>query len=101
MVEDLQETLDGLNAAGARSTGGRDTRIGKIVDLDNAVREGMAQLRILDGILSIVLKPTPGLLAEWRDAKRVFRRRPADQPVETPGGNAGWKRQRSTPPVGS
>ena len=95
IVEDLQETLDGLNAATARSSGGRGTRIGKIVDLQNAIREGRQQVRILDGILSIVLKPTPGLLAEWKAAKRVFRRRSADEPVEVPGSGG------STPPVGS
>jgi hypothetical protein len=96
VVEDLQETLDGLNAATDRSSGGRGNRIGRGVDLQNAIREGREQVRILDGILSYALKANPGVLAEWKAAKRVFRRRPADQPVETPGSGGG-----TTPPVGS
>ena len=101
VVEDLQDAIDALNAALGRSSGGRGTRIGKIVELKNAIREGRAQLRIFDSILSYALKPTPGLLAEWKAAKRVFRRRPADQPVETPGGGGSGSGSGSTPPSGS
>ena len=98
VVEDLQETLDGLNAATERSSGGRGKRIGQSVDLQNAIREGRKQVRILDGILNYALKPTPGLLAEWKAAKRVFRKTPAEQPVETPGGGGSGS---TTPPSGS
>jgi hypothetical protein len=42
-----------------------------------------------------VLKPTPGLLAEWKAAKRVQRRRPAES-TDQPAPGSG-----STQPVGS
>jgi hypothetical protein len=99
VVEDLQATLGGLNAAAARSSGGRGKRIGKIVDLQNAIREGMAQLRILDGILHYALKPAPGLLAEWKAAKRVFRRHPSGAGEEIP--SEGSSSAASTPPAAS
>ena len=99
VVEDLQDAIDALNAALGRSSGGRGTRIGKIVELKNALRTGREQLRIPDGILSYALKPSPGLLAEWKAAKRVFRRKRAEEPVETPGG--GDTGSGTTPPSGS
>lgn len=96
VVEDLQDALDALQAAIGRSSGGRGTRIGKIVELKNAIRQGREQLRILDGILSYALKSSPGLLAEWKAAKRVFRRRAGDTTEPAPVGGSG-----TTPPSGS
>ena len=85
VLEDLQAGIDALEAAIARRFGGRGKRIGSNADLQVAIRAGMAQVRILDGILSILLKPTPGLLAEWKATKRVQRRQPAEQSAPAPG----------------
>jgi hypothetical protein len=72
-VEDLEALVAGFIAAGGRGSGGRGTRIGSNADLPVAIRACMNQVRILDGIMSLVLKPAPGLLAEWKAAKRVRR----------------------------
>lgn len=72
-VEDLEALVADFIAAGGRGSGGRGTRIGSNAGLPVALRACMAQVRILDGIMSIMLKPTPGLLAEWKAAKRIRR----------------------------
>jgi hypothetical protein len=72
-VEDIGALVDDFIAAGGRGSGGRGIRIGSNAGLPVAIRACMAQVRILDGIMSILLKPTPGLLAEWIAARRVRR----------------------------
>ena len=72
-VEDIQALVADFIAAGGRGNGGRGNRIGNNADLPIAIRACMAQVRILDGIMSVLLKPTPGLLANWKAAKRVRR----------------------------
>jgi hypothetical protein len=92
VIEDLQASIDALQAATERRLGGRGKRIGSNADLQAALRVGRVHVAVLDGILSIVLKSTPGLLAEWKAAKRVQRRQPAES-TEQPA--------PVTPPVGS
>ena len=95
VIEDLQSSIDALVAATGRGFSGRGTQIGKNVDLYFAIRAGREQIGILDGILSILLKPTPGLLAEWRAAKRVQR-----APEATPAqGGSGPGSGSGTQPV--
>jgi len=43
------------------------------------------RVAVLDGIMSIALKNSPGLLAEWKAAKPVQRRLPAEQTAPAPG----------------
>jgi hypothetical protein len=92
VIEDLQASIDALQAAVDRRLGGRGKRIGSNADLQAAIRAGRVHVAVLDGIMSITLKSTPGLLAEWKAAKRVQRRHPAEE-TEQPA--------PVTPPVGS
>ena len=90
VVEDLQASIDALQAATGRRLGGRGKRIGSNADLRAAISAGRVHVAVLDGIMSIALKHTPGLLAEWKAAKRVQRRHPAETteppaPVTPPG----------------
>ena len=88
MLDDLQDGIDALEAAIARRLGGRGKRIGSNADLRFAIRAGRVHVAVLDGIMSIALKNTPGLLAEWKATKRVQRRHPAEvteQPAPPPG----------------
>jgi hypothetical protein len=78
VIEDLQASIDALQAATDRRLGGRSKRIGSNADLKAAIRAGRVHVAVLDGIMSIALKSQPGLLAEWRAAKRVQRRHPAE-----------------------
>ena len=73
VIEDIQALIDALATVTGRRYSGLGTQISKNADLFFAVRAAMEQVRILDGILSILLKPTPGLLAEWKAAKRIPR----------------------------
>lgn len=85
VVEDLQALVTHFIAVGGRASGGRGTRIGSNAGLPVAIRACMAQVRILDGIMSIVLKPTPGRLAEWKAAKRIRRGSvPEEEPTVPP-----------------
>jgi hypothetical protein len=85
VVEDLETLVADFIAVGGRGNGGRGTRIGSNAGLPVAIRACMAQVRILDGIMSILLKPTPGLLAEWKAAKRVRRGSvPEEEPTVPP-----------------
>ena len=87
ILQDIQDQIDDLVAAGGRSFSGRGTRIASNADLRVAIRAGMEQVRILDGILSLRLKSTPGLVAEWKAAMRLRRSSPSvenDQPSSEP-----------------
>lgn len=86
VIEDIQALIDDLVTVTGRRYTGLGSQIGKNVDLLVAVRAAMEQVRILDGILSIVLKPTPGLLAEWKAAKRIPRG-PQTAPAESGSGS--------------
>jgi hypothetical protein len=90
VIEDLQASIDALQEAIGRRLGGRGKRIGSNADLRAAISAGRVHVAVLDGIMSIALKNTPGLLAEWKAAKRVQRRHPAEAteppaPVTPPG----------------
>ena len=92
VIEDLQASIDALQTAIDRRLGGRGKRIGSNADLRFALRAGRVHVAVLDGIMSIALKKSPGLLAEWRAAKRVQRRHPAEgteqpAPVTPPAGS--------------
>ena len=84
VIEDIQALIDALATVTGRRYTGLGTQIGKNVELLVAVRAAMEQMRILDGILSIVLKSSPGLLAEWKAAKRIPR---GPQSVPAEGGS--------------
>jgi len=83
-VEDIEALVAQLIAARGRRNGGRGTRISSVADLPVAIRACMSEVRTLDGILSILLKPTPGLLAEWKAAKRVQRTSVPEEETEQP-----------------
>ncbi len=92
VVEDLQASIEALQAAIDRRLGGKGNRIGSNADLQAAIRAGREHVAVLDGIMSIALKNSPGLLAEWRAAKRVQRRHPVEgteqpAPVTPPAGS--------------
>lgn len=92
VIEDLQASIDALQAAIDRRLGGRGKRIGSNADLQVALRAGRAHVAVLDGIISIAHKNSPGLLAEWMAAKRIQRRKPAEEteqpaPVTPPAGS--------------
>jgi hypothetical protein len=82
VVEDLQDLIDAFVASGERRYTGLGAQVGGTAALKDAIRAGMDQVRVLDGILSILLKPAPGVLAEWKAAKRVERRLPEDDPEQ-------------------
>jgi hypothetical protein len=73
VIEDLQALIDASLAAEGRSHTGRGTQICRNTELKVAIRAAMHQVRVLDAIMNLVLKPTPGLLAEWQSAKRIRR----------------------------
>jgi hypothetical protein len=92
VIEDLQASINALQAAIDRRLGGRGKRIGSNADLQAAIRAGREHVAVLDGIMNIALKDSPGLLAEWRAAKRIQRRYPAEEmehpaPVTPPAGS--------------
>ena len=92
VIEDLQASIDALQAATGRRLGGRGKRIGSNADLRAALRVGRVHVAVLDGIMRIALKNSPGLLAEWKAAKRIQRRHPAEgteqpAPVTPPAGS--------------
>jgi hypothetical protein len=92
VVEDLQDLLDAFVATADRRFSGLGIQLGSNAALKEAIRAGMDQLRVLDGILSQVLKPMPALLAEWKAAKRVERRYKKEeeqQPAPAPAGDSG------------
>ena len=92
VIEDLQASIDALQEATDRRLGGRGKRIGSNADLQAALRAGRVHVAVLDGIMSIAHKNSPGLLAEWKAAKRVQRRHPAEVTEQS---------APVTPPVGS
>jgi hypothetical protein len=95
VVEDLQASIDALQAATDRRLGGRGKRIGSNADLQAALRAGRVHVAVLDGIMRIAHRNSPGLLAEWKAAKRLQRRHPA-QSTEQPAPGSG-----SNQPAGS
>jgi hypothetical protein len=89
VIEDLQASIDALQAATERRLGGKGKRIGSNADLKAALREGRAHVAVLDGIMRIAHKNSPGLLAEWNAAKRVQRNHPAEATEPPPAGGGG------------
>jgi len=89
VIEDLQASIDALEAATDRRLGGKGKRIGSNADLQAALRAGRAHVAVLDGIMRIAHKNSPGLLAEWKAAKRIQRRQPAEVTVPPPSGGDG------------
>jgi len=103
VIEDLQASIDALEAAIDRRLGRKGKRIGSNADLQAALRAGRAHVAVLDGIMRIAHKNSPGLLAEWKAAKRMQRRQPAEATVPPPSGGGGGSGSGSggTPPTGS
>jgi hypothetical protein len=71
VIEDLQALIDAFANATGRHYTALGVQTNKTVALRNAIRDGMNRVRVLDGILSQLLKSDEPLLAEWKSAKRV------------------------------
>jgi hypothetical protein len=82
-LADLAAMITSLEQAIARKFTGLDTQTGKTGALDQAVREGMEHLRVLDTILSKVFKNDRDRYTAWKAAKRQERPLPPDETAPT------------------
>ncbi len=92
----LNTQIAAIAGIGANRATGLSNQAGATAGLAAKRRRGIAIVRELNGIMKIVHRDNPTLLAAWRTAKRVARTTPAEQPVSDPGTGGG-----STPPSGS
>jgi hypothetical protein len=72
-LQEIATLIESFIAAGDRGHSGRSTRLGSNAELQAATVAMMHQVHILDAIHSIILKPNPGLMAEWQSTRRVRR----------------------------
>ena len=99
-VADLQALITPVEGVGNLKLTGLDNQIGGTTGLKVAVRKGLRHARKIDAILCQVYRDNAVMLAQWKAASRTERPpKPADQPVETPGG--GGSGSGNTPPSGS
>ena len=85
----LVTKIAAITGVGANRASGLNGRAGATAGLAAKRRRGLAIVRELNGIMKVVYRDNPTLLASWRAAKRVPRTAPAQRSPEPPGSGTG------------
>ena len=102
VVDELDDLIATVEAAGNRKFTGLDTRATGTVNIEAKVRLGMEHVRKLDAIFTQVYRKDPEKLALWQIAKRVTPYATGDEsPTTPPDTGSGTGSGSETQPAGA
>ena len=83
-LEDLQADIEAFEAALGMTSSATDSHVEATAAIDEAIRNGMIIVRILNGIVKNVFRNDVGKLAAWLSASHIERpsKKPANEPVK-------------------